>query len=311
MIHAPVNLLHFQMKAAAPSDVKVSQLWKNASGVVVPTRDAIISDSRMFRQKFPLAIIHSMDAWRLLDDWAESFMDPLDYFEDELFGILASCSENDCLVPEAFDKANVLDNMLDAVAEETGISDRHSEAPSPNERLSLFESNPLEMVGLIPKGREVPAPEVLALGLFSRGQLKDDSRGSLLRVIEEQYVKQGARPWWGRPKKLNVFAIEGLVDAPGLPMSASSLLSKIQKYAHKEQKIVVVPSWARIGSDGQDLSEYYVRLGFEKVEMEDGLHEYVYTGTSPLAEDVWASDEQIIVGMNLWTGLPRYGSARA
>jgi len=163
-------------------------------------------------------------------------------------------------------------------------------------------------VGLFPKNLQVPFLKnlelqraavdgsVLALGIFSRGQLKDDSTGSLRKLMslrsKDLPIRQSwwsslrvfkwwSSLWWGPGGKKSstaVFAIEGLVDGPDLPeRSARVLLSRIEKYALEEQRIVVVSKRAWISSDGTDLTEYYVRLGFEKLEMEDGLQELVYT----------------------------------
>jgi len=127
--------------------------------------------------------------------------------------------------------------------------------------------------------------------------------------------------WWDRveefedEEQFDVFAIEGLVDAPGLDeQSTRDLMSQIEKYAHQEEKIVVVSKRAYI-RDGVDLSAYYVGHGFEKVEMEKGWSGSAEDGVAwpvliyserwfhgPSAEDV-PVDPQVMVGLNLWTGI--------
>lgn len=104
-----------------------------------------------------------------------------------------------------------------------------------------------------------------------------------------------------------VFSIDGLADAPGLDEHwASILLSKIDQYAAEEKHIVVVSKRAYISSDGTDLSEYYVRLGFEKVVMGQGLPVLVYTKGWSQKKRFFGRKEvrhdQIMVGTNLWTG---------
>jgi len=191
----------------------------------------------------------------------------------------------------------VLYNMCFVIADPT---EHFKQLGMSTEYLKVFPdalrvSGILEMVGLIPKDLEMTFLEsgssavdasMLALGLFSRGKLWDDSRGSLRKKVDEQYGEQG------------------LPD-----FSARVLLSKIEKYAQKEQKIVVVAKDAYTYSDGTDLesvdagftiSDHYVRLGFEKVEMDNGSYELVYGCTSSSAEDLWVESRQIMVGLNLW-----------
>lgn len=177
-----------------------------------------------------------------------------------------------------------------------------------------------EMVGLIAKDFERPFVQdsspfiqsgsstvdasVLALAVFSRESLFDDSRGSLRTKIEEAVSGKAPVAYYDDPanKQFNVFAIEGVADTPGLTEGlARILLSKIEEYARKEQKIVVVQKQAHTSSDGTDLTEYYEQLGFEKVVMEHGLHELVYTGKSYSATSFSeVEDMPIMVGMNFW-----------
>merc|ERR1712129_131132 len=131
---------------------------------------------------------------------------------------------------------------------------------------------------------------VLALGVFSHEKLQDDRRGALRKKHQEQYGRPWGSRWLNFAKHrlfYDVFSIKGLSDAPGLPEGSQPvrlLLSQLEKYAHLDQSMVVISKQAYISNDGRDLTEYYVSLGFEKVVMEEGLHELVYTGASPIAK---------------------------
>lgn len=309
-------------------------------------------DTRVSQQQFPPSTAtYGLDARELLDDWTQVVIDPntpnderaSHYNRITQFAELRKTAgwqtsiywqEREKPIHWQEDKAIALQIMRDVVAEATSSHTfTHYAGVSRLERLTgekgirsralylLLSSGQLEMVGLIEKNLVLEFLEsrssavdahVLGLGVFSRGQLKDDNMGSLRNVVEALYGKDGNRPWncasgfadIGAKVEFDVFAIEGLADAPGFSeRSARILLSKIEKYAHKEQKIVVVPKWARMSSDGRDLTDYYVRLGFEKVEIVDGQDEYVYTGRSYLIEEKWVENQQIMVGMNLWAGI--------
>lgn len=144
--------------------------------------------------------------------------------------------------------------------------------------------------------------EVEALGVFRRERLQDDSNGILRTLWLKQHGKQAARQWAGRArtlldrwKPLDVFSIEGLVHAPDLSeRSTRILLSKIEKYAHTEQRLVVVPQYAYISDDGTDLVEYYERIGFEVVR---GRTELVYTGASRSPEDMFLETDHFMIGI--------------
>merc|ERR1719424_556992 len=167
------------------------------------------------------------------------------------------------------------------------------------------------MVGLIQKNSEMPLLQsqsshgaLLALAAVARETLEDDTKGSLRRKVEERYSTSRSRGFWGRPKKrFAVFAIRGLTRAADLPGSRGfganeALLSKIEKYAHEENRIIVVPYPSYISSDGTDFTEYYARFGFEKLEMADGKkHVLVYTGTSLLHEESWAVRSRYMVSL--------------
>lgn len=216
----------------------------------------------------------------------------------------------------------MLRNMRAAVAEANSLfPSTVGKQMSGMERRRLTEMLPsykkIEMVGLVPKGVDFtflgsgPSAvdaSVLAVSLFERDTLRDDARQSLVTKIREAgYVDVQTRFWWGgTKKKIKAFKLLGLVDAPGVPEhTARALLAKIRRYADEEAAIVVVPTWAYYSREGKDLTEYYVQLGFENVQMEGRLPELVYTGSPLEGPDMLVDDEQIMIGMNLWTSVPR------
>lgn len=298
------------------------QLLQDTDGVVAPiaqewTADFRHTERRHDRQTYPPSPLQDVSARYLLHNWADELMpDAFDPFEDKFYTPVTKYGEND--------RAVVVMNMLDMLADAESIYAHlpdadgvftHFAHPNPDKRLSRDGSIPLQMVGLIPDDSEMPFLDadqddrdasVLAVGLLSQGHFKDDSRGSLRQVMEGQYEKNKfSKPWsthwWNDDQKeIEVFLVEGLADAPGeFPdFSAKALLSRIEKYAHEEQKLMAVPKWAFLSSDGKDLTEYYVNLGFNKVEMEDGLHEYVYMGSYSEEEEV--EKQQIMVAMDIW-----------
>jgi len=327
MVHTQVNFPQLQMlsskNASADDDYDPSKFFSWSArrfnqpcGVVVPatTRSLVSYQKEGARrvwdltrqisdQSFPPTVICGMNHKQLLKNWADSFQDPWGDSEADANSINASNHKNDLapFLPSLHkhlegDKATVLDKMRNVVG---GFVDK------------------LEMVSLIPKDLETPFLEsgssavdasVLALGVFSRRQLDDDSMGSICELLEERFGKEWAGLQKGHAtKQFEAFEIEGLADAPGLPeQSARVLLCKIRDYALQEQKIVVVSARAKrpyMGSDGKDVLDYYVRLGFEEVLMEDGRSELVYTGVSCSAEDCWVGNQQVMVGVNLETGV--------
>jgi len=303
MIHPQVNLPHPRMFLPPPSDDdyeydhKVTEL---CSTVTLPTPcEANINDTWILQQSVPPLMIFRMQPRQLLHNWAMirrlRQLGTSSYWPD--------------------DKAIVLENMLDIIDMPTDTADvrRFHRAPnslhtSPNSKVeivSLIQNVFLE-TPMAPCREALAKPNVvnvsvLALGAFSREKVMDDHQGSLRNHIQEQYEKKAARIWWGHDtKQFDVFAIEGLVDAGGCTrssrdFSARVLLSKMKQYADQEQKIVVLPKRTYISSDGTDLTEYYVRIGFEKVEMNDGLHELVYTGTSSSEAEISVEKQQIMV----------------
>lgn len=253
-------------------------------------------------QAFPPTLIYGVNARELLHNWAKP-----DKFDEENRKAVAH-------IVQGYFKTHVLRKMRDVVNEMTNIF-KQSDIPLERNHVRL-----LEAVGLVPEtlesrflesGSSAVDASVLALGVFSRERLVDDSRGSLHRKIEEQLGEDRMQELvssgrFGHGKmKFDVFALEGLAEAPGLPeRSARVLLAKIAKYAQEEHKLVVVPKRARISSQGKDLTEYYVHLGFEKVEMKDG-YELLYTGTvdSYRFTDKWVEDRQVMIRMDLWTAV--------
>jgi len=173
--------------------------------------------------------------------------------------------------------------------------------------LEAVASVPEDMkISVLQSGSDKASESVLALGVFSREQLKDD--GSLRNKIVERHGKQETRQRLGRArnlagmrKQVNVFSIEGLADAPGVNERSSKLLmSKIEKYALSEKRLVVVPERAYIIDGETDLTPYYVRLGFEKVEMNDGLSYLLYMGadlSSPT--DAFVAQREVLIGIDL------------
>lgn len=180
----------------------------------------------------------------------------------------------------------------------------------------------LEMVGLMPQediilenGPDAVAESVQALGLLSKGQLSDDRRGSVRNFKTLRSKDRGGTPELessfisGRAEEqFNALMIEGLAVAPGLSeQPAKLLLSKIAQYAFKERSLTVLSKQAYLLWDGSDLTEHYVNLGFEKVMFEDGSYELLYSrwkkGSSAAGEQPGVANPQIIVGLNLWTGL--------
>lgn len=315
MVHTQANFPQLQMLASKSSDGNDDydpsrffswsiQRFARPCGVIVPdsTRRA---NTRSFLHSSPEipTVICGMNAKQLLKNWADSFVDPWAEQSEAVANTMNASEHHNVgapLLPKLpkhwqDDKATVLRKMHDVVADALGK---------------------LEMVATIPKDLEIPFLEsgssaadasVLAVGVYSRKQVKDDRWGSISKVLEERYGSNWAGLQKGRDmKQFEAFEIEGLADAPGLPeLSARVLLSKIQDYAHQEQKIVVVSKRAKqayMGADGKDVIDYYVRLGFEEVLMQDGTSELVYTGTCS-AEDCWVENQQIMVGVNLQTGI--------
>jgi len=269
-IHAAVNLPHLRMSAAVSDD---DNPWAKAT---------------------PPTTIYGVDTRQLLQNWEDSLRDP--YLED--------------------DKAMALEHMRDVITDSTGIF--HAFKIPVEQRGAWLP----EVVGLVPEGMgklllsgsSAVGESVSALGMFKREQLKDDSQGSLFKKIVEHFghsewvfdERSGKDVLVSRRERntFGVFQIEGVADAPGLPFerSARVLLAKMARYAQREQRLVVVPAKAYKDIDGTDLTEYYVRLGFEKVEMKEGQEVLVYMEASSSPSDLWVGKQQLMVGMNLWTG---------
>lgn len=291
MIHTPVNPPHPQMALTARPDDSIPNddlpKWRfNADGEVVPIQRWTLGN---VRQTWPPGIFEGIEAKRILSNWAELLVEG--HNETVLAGSPSGTTGH-----QQEDKSLVLHTMRYDVAEnEVG-----------------FLRSDLEMVGLIEKDLEIQSgrsrssavsASVQALGMFSRVTLMDDRRGSLRKKVEAQYGKRWARRWWGRAKKqFAVFEVGGIINAPDLPeRSARALLSKIYEYASQERRIVVVSRNAYFSDFGAyDLTDYYVHLGFEKVDMEDGSYTLVYTGTSPSAEEMWVENRQVMIGLKLW-----------
>jgi len=214
------------------------------------------SGAETSHQTFPPITIGSRDSRQLLQNWGDSTRAP---------GMRQTPN------------AEVCDRLRDLVA----MVDR-----SPNDFPRLMKG--LEMVGMISKaslqsGSSAVALESLnaldvsvkAVGVFKRGTVEDDCRGSLRQQIEEHYEngKQLTRDWRGSPKKqLDVFVLEGLADSPDFSeSSARVLMSQIARYAEEEQKVVVVlkRTYKKMGEGGPEVLSHYERLGFKKVELQE------------------------------------------
>lgn len=336
--HSRVKLPQFQMVVAAGKGDELPELWPNVTVVPFPQQRFGSNINRISEQMLPPTVIYAMDTRQLLSDWTDSFMDP--------FPEKAGADPRPAVAPfievpglpapyqrpriRQDEKALVLRNMRIVIARATGMFSHVERAPEHMKRdpavaarlkRLLLASKKFEMMALIPKDFEVPFLEsgssavdtsVHALGLFSREKLEDDRQGSFRRHIEQQYGKQKKT---GRSKrKFDVFSIEGLAGAPDLDdRLARVLLSRLTTYARKERMVVVVSKGGRTSANSKDiawsrdLTNYYVRLGFEKLEMRgrSGTSDFelVYTGSHSSDEDMWVGNQQIMVGMNLWTGL--------
>lgn len=76
-------------------------------------------------------------------------------------------------------------------------------------------------------------------------------------------------------------------------------MDKIVNWAKLEQKLVVVARDAVNFSDGTDLTPYYMRLGFKKLEMDDGTYDLVYSGTAIESELRSSDTDQRMVKVRL------------
>lgn len=298
-IHTQVNLPQLQM-------------------VVLPSEEdsKLISDSEGYAQSSELGTSCRMSAMQLLYDWSDAFLN---------LPAPPKAQENSPLTNPLY-KELVFRNMRKVISDASlGLASRKvDKVVAARDRRPLIEAEHLfskgrvlEMVGLIPKREYVESgsdcvSHVRALGVLSSEKLEDDLKGSLRKTIEEQYGKprpsvefqQTRQERWGRRNtEYDVLAIEGLVELPGCP-TGRVLLSKIEKYALKEHKLIVVPERAYITRDKGNLTEYYMALGFEKVQMQRGPDVLVYMGTSSSssAEDGWHEimqcDHAMMVGMN-------------
>lgn len=295
-IYAPVNHPKHQVRVDAPLNVNH---WK-----------ANTTPKQITQQMFPPTIIHSIDPSLLLDNWGKPW--------DAAFGKSLKALEGETMIREkmvrCYEKWASTTRLLanpKAPAVQREVSTEHRQ----HLKAVLAWRNKLEMVGLVlgglqtlflESGSSAAHASVLALGMFRRDKLEDDTDSSIRKVFKE-HEQQATRPWLSLLEKpLDVFMIEGISVAPGIPeISSTILLSNLEKYASKEQRIIVVAKRAYVGSDGSDLTEQYVRLGFTKVQMENGhqLPELVYTGTSSSATQEAVEKNPVMIGINLWTGL--------
>jgi len=273
------------------------------------------------QEPFPPLGMYGIDTMKLLDAWVQSMW----AVRIELLRVME--------VPGILTEPTSLLGLL-AVLEK--MKDDISYNASSFVRLdnsTLVKSRQLEAVGLMPKtdsGRatlEWPSDSdsveasVMALAVFSRVEFHDNSFGHALSgyALEKEKNKMGQYPdipmgqmAMRLRKSLNdnisVFAIEGLAEAPDLSARpARVLLTKIAKWAEAEQSLVMVARDAIHVSDGVtqvDLTPYYMKLGFEKVELKDGSYDLVYTGYpwDKKSTDQFLGDRQFMVRVNAFYG---------
>lgn len=297
-IRKALGQAHLQPQDPASADDGVRRLYRrNSKGWITIPGYSLASDGTP--EVPPPVKVDGMDTRSLLLDWADSFLDMRQDTAELQSEQISRLAQN---------KVERVMKMARVIAE-AGTS-LQSFVPVEKNQARL-----LEAVGLISQPSQGPfsvvdAP-ILALGVFQREQVKDDAEGSLRKKVEEKFgqmhTKRFRRRGFGRRKsKFDVFAVEGLAEAPGLPeLSARVLLSKIAQYAETEQKLVVVPERACISSTGADLTDYYVRLGFEKVPTLVG-HGLIYTADFSSTMDKWLEDGQVMIRENLW---PESGQA--
>lgn len=266
---------------------------------------------------FPPALKYSIDLRQLLKSWEGSWAELIQaYRRDHLAASLAQA--------RAEQKRDALHGYWQD-SNATALMHRSDMVQDFRQMIKDMPGNGLEAVGLVTPpvapNQEPTVTElisfgsrgfgvnyraaandanVLAVTLFSRGELalKDDSKGTLLKIIEAQFagevtVKQG---WFRRRQKhVAVFAIEGVALAPDTKGTAKGLLDQISNWARSEERLVVltkralyasgVPGLTGVAQEKsalQDCSiEYYEQMGFTKLEMSDGSYELVYLGFGP------------------------------
>lgn len=310
VVQSPLNLLPHQMQAPTAGDAQISLELLPKSG---KTREV---ESTFIQRTIPPTTTFDIEARQLLLTWAQTLME---YLQDAQAGAVFKPK----IIEYSPDtKAIEIDSMRYIVGKATNTFKQLEDAES----RAKVSADQLEMVALIPDDCDTSFKSgaeatVRALALFRRGQLNDDDSGSIKRAMYAKAKRTRTRTfwqtasmqeiedrtWWDRAveeeyHQFDVFFIEGLVDAPGLDEeSTKDLMSQIEKYAHKDKRIVVVSERAYI-VDGVDVSSYYVRHGFRKVEMEDREHPVlIYTQRWSDSKDV--VDPQVMVGVNLWTGI--------
>jgi len=169
----------------------------------------------------------------------------------------------------------------------------------------------LEAVGLLsndPRQSELDATHdvsLKALAVFSRGQLECNSKSastSLKSTFESQFGIEASDQFFsgGDKKSVPVWEIEGLVDTELTGKPVRLLLTKIAKWAQIEQKLVMVAQNAVHLKDGSDLTGYYMRLGFAKVNMDDESSRLIYPGSLTSDTDQWVVGRQFMVLLDPW-----------
>lgn len=332
-IRSVVHLAHPYMQEPPPSDdeaLRAELLGGISEGLKAKDNDpSSFWTGVICAQTIPPTSCFDIDARELLQDWAETSPTT-----GQTAGSLRQWSADSPSTAYPYAKSMVCQKMQDTIDKVTSdatnadMNSATTHAEMSNKNLQSADEE-LEMVGLIRSDLEITKDDeslVKALGIFWRGQLRDDSRGSIRKKMEEWYGTQDTIRWWGRRltgrtvsegapgemwdaspmgrEKFGVFAIKGLVDVPGdSKRCAKTLLWNLHQYALEEQKIIVVPKEAWT-SRLTDLTEYYVSLGFEKVAMANGAVEMVYRSPSASAEDILVEDRAIMVGFDDLGALP-------
>jgi len=310
--------------------------WALHGALALSQKSSPPSGVETSHQTFPLVTIDSRDSRQLLQNWADSSTAYIDK------GLNPGQGKTSQLSFEIYDNAKACLRLHDVVAVvDRSLDQLPLDAPA-LEMVGMIPKTSLQSGSSAVALESLGALDasVQALGLFSRETVEDDRGGSLRREIEEHYGKQFTQGRWGLgspKKKFDVFAIESLADAPDSrswdsESSARVLMSKIAQYAEQEQKVVVVLERAYDTSTlpSTGFLQYYERLGFKRVEMEKefgpharfkkvvrgqklGKHVLLYVGDAhnkmagerdkKMAQDKSVEDQQMMVGMDLWTGL--------
>lgn len=296
-----------------------------------------LSATHSSERPVPLPKMYSIDTTKLLDAWiqwmwkarvqrfrhtwfrtdnVQSYPAPM----RGLFVVLEAMKDNITMAPSRALAEMLVQAESRAMSNRTPLQSKALEAVVLMPNIPSNESMKPPKIGNPPRQGWSPGKvsasigveaSVMALAVFSRVVLKDNSKlsptGYTFREIK--MVNGGIRDvsslerW--KSKSFSAFAIEGLAEAPDLPVrSARVLLAKIARWAQAEQSHVMVARQA-IHRDGTDLTDYYLKLGFEKLELDDGSYDLVYFGyesgygnSTHSVTDQWIGDRQFMVRAN-------------